>query len=127
MNDLKLANRVLVSMMTVASFFLMTASGIVAYVVPHGRIAYWTDWSFLGLSKTNWADIHISGSLFFVVACVFSPFLQLETFDRLFREQKQRRSKPQKGNLSTTFAVLGLLIISSIYRIPPLSYALGLE
>ena len=38
MNDLKLANRVLVSMMTAAAFVLMMASGIVAYVVPHGRI-----------------------------------------------------------------------------------------
>ncbi|MFH0959384.1 MAG: DUF4405 domain-containing protein, partial [Pseudomonadota bacterium] len=57
MNTGKWNKRILVSMMTAAGFILMTASGIVAYVVPHGRIAYWTDWSFLGLSKTNWADI----------------------------------------------------------------------
>jgi hypothetical protein len=38
MNDLGLANRVLVSMMTAAAFIVMTASGIVAYVIPHGRI-----------------------------------------------------------------------------------------
>lgn len=38
MNDLRLANRGLVSMMTAAAFVLMMASGIVAYVIPHGRI-----------------------------------------------------------------------------------------
>lgn len=126
MNSSKRTNRVMVSMMTAAAFIIMTASGIVAYVVPHGRIAYWTDWSFLGLSKTNWADIHIAGSLLFVVACFLHILYNWKPLSGYFVDKKDRGLRHKK-EIFVTSIVVGLLIISSIYRIPPLSYALDLS
>jgi hypothetical protein len=36
----------------------MTISGIVLYIMPHGRVAYWTGWRFLGLDKDQWDSFH---------------------------------------------------------------------
>lgn len=63
--------RGLTSLFTTAGFLVMSLTGIAAYIVPQGRIAYWTDWHFLGLSKTRWGDIHIISSLLLIVAGSF--------------------------------------------------------
>lgn len=58
--------RGLTSLLTLAGFIIMGVTGLVLYFVPQGRIAYWTHWTFLGLDKTQWGDIHILSSVLFV-------------------------------------------------------------
>ena len=40
------------------SFLIMTYTGIMLFLCPHGRVAYWSDWHLLGLSKNQYGDIH---------------------------------------------------------------------
>ncbi len=40
-------------------------TGTVLFVMPPGRIAYWTGWSFLGLEKDQWGDVHIVLAIMF--------------------------------------------------------------
>ncbi|ADY73514.1 hypothetical protein Dester_0874 [Desulfurobacterium thermolithotrophum DSM 11699] len=47
-----------VSLFLLYTLIAMTISGIVLYVMPHGRIAYWTGWRFLGLDKDQWDSLH---------------------------------------------------------------------
>jgi hypothetical protein len=51
--------RSLIAFLVTWAFGVLTATGIVLYIVPQGRIAYWTLWSFLGLNKEQWGDVHI--------------------------------------------------------------------
>ena len=32
--------------------------GVVLYIMPHGRVAYWRGWSFLGFDKDQWDNLH---------------------------------------------------------------------
>jgi hypothetical protein len=50
------------------SFVLVILNSVALYISPHGRVAYWVDWRFLGLSKTQWADQHIIVGLLFLIA-----------------------------------------------------------
>jgi hypothetical protein len=36
------------------SFLIMTYTGIMLFLCPHGRVAYWSDWHFFGLSKNQY-------------------------------------------------------------------------
>ncbi len=36
------------------SFIAMVMTSVILYIVPQGRIAYWSDWRLLGLSKEQW-------------------------------------------------------------------------
>jgi hypothetical protein len=48
------------------------------YIEPHGRVAYWTKWSFLGLEKDQWGNIHIFSGLLFLVAGGFHLYYNLK-------------------------------------------------
>ena len=43
----------LTSFLTLSGFILMTVTGIVLFFEPEGRIAYWTNWTFWGLTKSG--------------------------------------------------------------------------
>ena len=40
------------------SFLIMTYTGIMLFLCPHGRVAYWSDWHLFGLSKNQYGEIH---------------------------------------------------------------------
>lgn len=56
------------SLTALISFLLLVLNSIVLYIVPHGRIAYWADWRFWGLTKTEWANQHVIIGLLFLLA-----------------------------------------------------------
>ncbi len=43
MESRPIINRVLVSLITALSFVAMSLSGIAAFIVPQGKVAYWTN------------------------------------------------------------------------------------
>lgn len=48
------------------SFLIMTYTGIMLFLSPHGRVAYWSDWHMLGLTKTEYTNIHTTSMLTFL-------------------------------------------------------------
>jgi len=41
------------------STLIIIISGIVLYIMPHGRVAYFTGWKFLGIDKDGWDNLHV--------------------------------------------------------------------
>ncbi|WP_024790343.1 DUF4405 domain-containing protein [Lebetimonas sp. JH292] len=41
------------------STIIIIFSGIVLYIMPHGRVAYFTGWKFLGIDKDGWDNLHV--------------------------------------------------------------------
>lgn len=60
--------RKITSLTAFISFLLLILNSIVLYIVPHGRIAYWADWRFWGLTKTEWTNQHIIIGVLFLLA-----------------------------------------------------------
>lgn len=56
------------SLTLLLSFVLLAVTSVVLYVVPEGRVAYWSDWRWLGLSKTQWGAVHINSGFLFLAA-----------------------------------------------------------
>ena len=40
------------------AFIVLMVTGLVLYVVPHGRVAYWVQWSLAGMEKDQWAWVY---------------------------------------------------------------------
>jgi len=121
-ND-KIHKRGLTSFFTLFGFLIMSITGLVLYVVPAGRVAYWVDWQFLALTKTQWGNIHILSSILFVVAGAFHIYFNWKPLMNYFKSRATRTAKLKK-ELSIATAVSALIILSSLYPIPPLSYLL---
>ncbi len=64
-----------ISLTSLLSFLITLFTSVVLYITPHGRVAYWSDWTFLGLSKTQWGDIHITVGLLFCIVSLLHIFL----------------------------------------------------
>ncbi|WP_345974153.1 DUF4405 domain-containing protein [Sulfurimonas sp. HSL3-7] len=48
------------------SFLIMSYTGIMLFLTPHGRVAYWSDWHLWGLTKTQYAELHTTSMLTFL-------------------------------------------------------------
>ncbi len=56
------------SLTMLISFIPLLLTSIILYIVPEGRVAYWSDWRMMGLTKTQWGDIHINLGWLFLAA-----------------------------------------------------------
>ena len=66
--------RRIVSLTLFLSVAVMLTSSVILYIVPHGRVAYWADWTLWGLSKTQWGDMHTNSGLLMLIAA-FVPVI----------------------------------------------------
>jgi hypothetical protein len=79
--------RAFVSVLTALSFIGMTFTGVILFVVPPGRIANWTGWTILALTKHQWIALHLWFSLIFVVASAFHVQLNWKPFVSYFKNK----------------------------------------
>ena len=120
------SHRGLTSLMGAAGLLVMGISGLVAYLMPHGRIAYWNDWHFLGLTKTQWGDIHIISGILFLVAMGFHIYFNWKPFIS-YLKGKAAQMKGRKRELWITLAALVLVVAAGIHPFPPLSWLVDLN
>ncbi|MCB2194053.1 MAG: DUF4405 domain-containing protein [Deltaproteobacteria bacterium] len=120
------SHRGLTSLMSAAGFLVMGVSGLVAYFMPQGRIAYWNDWHFWGLTKTQWGNIHIISSILFMVAIGFHIYLNWKPFIS-YLKGKAAQMKGRKRELWITLAALVLVVAAGIKPFPPLSWLVDLN
>lgn len=58
------------SLTALMAFITLTVTGVVLYLVPQGRVAYWSEWRLWGATKESWAALHILLSLLFFLAAL---------------------------------------------------------
>jgi cytochrome b subunit of formate dehydrogenase len=70
MNE-KIVTKKVISLTLAFSFLVMSITGIMLYIVPKGKIAYWANWEMFGLTKNQYGDIHITSMLLFLVVTIW--------------------------------------------------------
>ncbi len=118
--------RGLTSLFTLAGFLVMSATGLVLFLVPEGRVAFWVDWRFLSLSKANWGDIHILSSILFIVAGGLHIYFNWKSLLNYLRNRITGGVKLKK-EIALSVGALIVVWVSAVYRLPPLVYVLDLS
>jgi hypothetical protein len=67
--------RIFISFGLFIALFMMLVSGVILYISPPGRIANWTDWRLIGLTKTAWRNQHLIFGFAFILLSLFHLFL----------------------------------------------------
>lgn len=67
--------RVFISFGLFIALFMMLVSGVILYISPPGRVANWTDWRLIGLTKTGWRNQHLIFGFAFILLSLFHLFL----------------------------------------------------
>lgn len=118
--------RALTSMLTTGGFLIMSVTGLVLFITPEGRLAYWVDWSILGLTKTQWGDIHVTSSLLFVAVGIIHLWFNWRQFMAYLRSRFQARLtiRPE-GPVAAVFCAV--LVAGTLYGVPPFTSVLDLS
>ncbi len=67
--------RAFVSLVVTVSFVAMAFSGAMMFFSPPGRIANWSGWKLLGLTKEQWTAVHLNFSAGFLVSSLIHIWL----------------------------------------------------
>jgi hypothetical protein len=113
----------LTSLVVVTSFLIMTITGIVLYFTPQGRVAYWVNWKFFGLTKTEWGNIHIISSIAFAIAGAFHIYFNWKPIMNYFSGKIANTLKYRK-ELAVASILSVFIIVGSIYLLPPFNYVI---
>lgn len=124
MEDRPFINRILISLVTAFSFVAMSLSGIAAFIVPQGKVAFWTNWTFLGLSKTQWGNIHITTSVLFLIAGIWHTWYNWTPLMQYLRGVPGRMAASWR-DLAVATLITVFFAVGAVTRTPPLNYILN--
>ena len=124
--DRKIYTRSLVSFLTLFGFIVMSLTGVVLFIMPEGRVAYWILWEWIWLSKTDWGNIHVLSSVLFIVAGIFHIYFNWKPLLNYFKDKAHKVARVRKELIISLLLCL-VIIVGAIRPFPPLSYILEFE
>jgi hypothetical protein len=110
---------------SLVSFILLSLTAIILYIVPHGRVAYWSKWTLLNLEKDQWGNIHIFAGFLFLVAGGFHLYYNWKPLIK-YLSGKIETGLRYKRELMISSLILLWIIASGIGSLPPLVYVADL-
>jgi len=112
--------RKITSLTALVSFVLLMLTSIILYIVPSGRVAYWSGWKLWSLSKVQWGAVHINlGVLFFAAIALHTYYNWAAIVTYLKNRSKQVRLFTP--DFSVSLLVTLVVFFGTLAGIPPLS------
>jgi membrane protease YdiL (CAAX protease family) len=114
-------------MRRITSLFLLLASAIMLiscfmlYIVPHGRIAYWSGWRLWGLSKNQWGDLHTNLGIFILLAGLLHIYYNWQGLVNYLRN-RSKRVVLFTNDFSVAMALTVLIGVLTFLQLPPVSW-----
>lgn len=115
--------RKITSLTALLSFILVFVTSIILFLVPPGRIAYWTDWRFLGLNKTQWGDIHINLGILFTLSVLLHIYYNWKPIVT-YLKNRQKELKLFTPEFNIAVAVTFITALGTFFTVPPFSSVL---
>ncbi|MBN1279957.1 MAG: DUF4405 domain-containing protein [Chlorobium sp.] len=115
----KFSWRIFISFALLLSFLMLLVSGVILYIAPPGRVANWTDWRMLGLTKTGWSNQHaIFGFAFAILSIFHLFFINWKAFLSYLKTKTAQGLKSPAELFSSIFLAL-LCGFGTFYAIQP--------
>lgn len=108
----------------VSSLTIMLLAGVLTYTglmlcfSPQGRVANWTDWHLLGLSKAEYEGIHLNASWLFVILGLLHTYYNWRTIVAYLKDKK-RRMRVFTKDFTTALVLTVVLLAGSYFAWPP--------
>lgn len=111
--------RTITSLTLLLSLGLVILTSLIMFIVPQGRVAYWSDWRLWGLNKTQWSELHLSFGLLMLLAALLHLYYNWKP---ILNYLKSRAKKVTGWNTSFGIALLLCVCVAAgtYFQIPPL-------
>jgi len=118
--------RKIISLTALLSFVLMLLTSAVLYIAPQGRIAYWSDWRMLGLSKTDWGNIHINLGFLFLIAIGLHIYYNWKPLTA-YLKNKAKQLKIFTPDFIAALVVVLFCAVGTYFLVPPFGWVMTLN
>jgi len=118
--------RKITSLTAMLAFIGMAVTSLILFIVPQGRVAYWADWRLLGLSKTDWGNIHINLGLLFLAAIGLHLYYNWKPLISYLKNRlKHIKVFTPEFNISLIITVA--FVFGSYFSLPPFNFVMSLN
>ena len=100
------------------SFLIMSYTGIMLFLVPHGRVAYWSDWHLFGLSKTQYGELHTTSMVMFLFFTMLHIYYNWKPLVSYMKDKTKKISFTKKEFL-VAFLLNTLFVVGTLTLTPP--------
>ncbi|MGD2015021.1 MAG: DUF4405 domain-containing protein [Desulfobacterales bacterium] len=118
--------RQIASLTALLSLVLLTMTVVVLYIVPQGRVAYWADWRFWGLTKTDWGNIHINMGLLFLIALIVHLYYNWKPLINYLKD-KAKKIKVFTPEFNAALVITIVFVVGTYLMLPPFSWVMSLN
>ena len=118
--------RPFISLLTAFSFVVLIVTGAILYITPPGRVANWTNWTILGLSKHQWGAVHICFGVVFLIVSILHIWLNIKPLMSYFVRKAKDASK-LRTEWIFALAICGLVFWGALKPFVPLRSLLFLN
>ena len=114
-----------ISLTLLWSFVVLFISSVVLFIEPHGRVAFWSNWHFLWLSKGQWDDLHLCSGTVFSIAAILHLYLNWQIVVAYLK--KKIRGSSGSPAVWGSLALTLFICISSYFHLPPMKQLIELK
>lgn len=107
-----------ISLLLTIAFAVLSLSGIVMYIAPPGRVANWTNWTLMGLTKTQWGEIHTIFSILFVTSGITHLVYNWQVLISYLKD-RMRQTYRLKAELLIAAVVCCICLFGAVFHVPP--------
>jgi hypothetical protein len=118
--------RKMTSLTALLAFVGMVVTSLVLYIGPQGRVAYWSDWTLLGLDKTRWGDLHINMGLLFLLCLSLHIYYNWNAI-AVYLKNKARRVRIFTPDFNAALVLTVALLAGTLLAVPPFNWPLLLN
>jgi len=108
------------------AFLIMSYTGVILYFVPKGKVAYWADWHILGLSKTQYAELHTTSMVTFLFFGALHIYYNWKPLISYMKDKSKKISFTKKEFLIAFIRNLSF-VLGTLYMIQPFKAFLDLQ
>jgi hypothetical protein len=100
------------------SFLIMSYTGVILYIAPHGRISRWLDWHLFGLDKIQYQELHITSMVTFLLFALLHIYYNWKPIISYMRDTSSKISFTKKEFL-IAFSLNALFVIGTLTLVQP--------
>ena len=122
----KQSMRSLVSFLVTWSFLVLTVTGLVLYIVPQGRVAYWIHWSLAGMEKDQWGWVHMMFGGVFIITGIAHLYFNWKPFKAFLAARVSGHLQLKREVFIATGLTVAIFVVSAL-DLPPASWIIDLN
>lgn len=110
--------RRVVTLTVFLSFVFLALSGVMLFISPQGRVAYWAGWTLLGFNKDQYSAIHTTFMVLFLTAGIWHIVLNWKPVTGYLKD-RSRKIRIITPESSVALLLALFFLIGPLTGIPP--------